>query len=148
MSINVLGSAVIKQFLIDQGLGIDVDNSETDWQIFRGELPDIFNANILGVLDRLPRMDGAIMRTGEVVEHPGIQVRIRGKDYAIGEARSIAIREALDLQANNISVAVSGSGSYKIQRVRRTTGIIPSGKDEKHQKYFIINMTCTILQTG
>jgi hypothetical protein len=102
--------------------------------------------NLMVVYDTTGELDGRIMSTGEVVEHPGIQVAVRAKDYPTGYDKSLQICKAFE-EVKNFPVAISSTEAYVVSNITRRSGIISLGIDENDRKrrhYFSINFIMTI----
>src|SRR5678816_1809962 len=85
---------IIRQLMLETSLG------GTDWPVFVGYLPDLPD-NAICVYDTAGRLDGRIMRTGEQIEHAGIQTRVRGLNYLAVQAKALAIADMFDVQFNS-----------------------------------------------
>jgi len=115
---------IIAHLLVNLGLC----TLEDEWPISVAILPDTPDEAVCAY-DTGGRMDGRILRTGEQIVHPGIQIRVRGKDYLASYAKIRAIALLLDLQ-NDILVAFSDEEVYVIQNVSRTGDILPLGIED------------------
>ncbi len=137
---------VLRQLLIDLGLGVEAGNT---WPIFVGFLNDEdqnIPANALCVYDTSGKLDGRIMQTGEQVEHPGIQIRIRSLEYPVGFEKAKNITLALDA-VRHVLVTV-GADLYLIQNVSRAGAIIPLGVESTEQRrfHFTVNAMLTLTE--
>jgi hypothetical protein len=102
--------------------------------------------NLMVVYDTTGELDGRIMSTGEVVEHPGIQIMVRAKDYPTGYEKCLQICKAFE-EVKNLPVAISSMETYVVSSITRRSGIISLGIDENDRKrrhYFSINFITTI----
>jgi len=132
---------VIYQLLIDLGLG----SSSGEWPVFVGFLPDSPDEAIC-VYDTAGMSDGRYLATGYRVEHPGIQIRVRGKDYQTTFEKVQSIAETLDLQSR-IVVVLSSEEAYSVINVSRTGTILPLGIDEatgRRCHHFSLNAVLTL----
>jgi len=131
-------SDIIRQLLIDLAL-VTTENS---YVAFFPEEPDI----ALCVYDTDPRKDGRLMRSGEQIEHPGIQITIRGKAYV--ETWQFARDVALQLDSvRRVSVALTSEGAYLVHNVSRSSGVLSLGMEtvgSKRRHFFTINATLTV----
>jgi len=112
---------------------------------FVAYMPEDFD-NLIVVYDTTGELDGRIMSTGEVVEHPGIQIVVRAKDYPTGYDKCLQICKAFE-EVKNLPVAISPTETYVVSSITRKSGIISLGIDENDRKrrhYFSINFTMTI----
>lgn len=88
--------------------------------------------------------DGRYMRTGERVEHPGFQVRVRARSRAAALAKANAIAAALDAVRRD-AVAV-GANNYRLDAVHRQGGVIVMGQEpgDRRRWHFSVNGTATV----
>ena len=113
-----------------------------NWPVFISRLPKSPIA-ALCVYDSIVALDGRIQQSGEVIEHPGIQIRVRDDKYPDGYAKAKEAREALD--GFKKTIVTHDSISYTIHTVKRTTGILPLGENpETSAMEFTINAIITI----
>lgn len=137
---------VIRQMLVD--LELASDQPDVDWFAYTGFLPDNPNS-ALCVYDTSGRKDGRLMKTGEQITHPGIQIVIRGLDYLPTRGRAQDIALALDAQRKTV-VAIESTGSYIVHNVSRTGDIISLGMEmegDRRRHMFTINAMVTIETT-
>lgn len=135
---------IIRRLLIDSDLGSDGGGSE-DWPVFVGFFPGKPD-EALCVYDTAGRFDGRIMATGERIEHPGIMIMVRGKDYPAVWVKANEIALMLDVQ-RHISIAMSAEDRYTLHNVSRSGAIMPLGVEEegdRRRHLFTINSTVTI----
>jgi hypothetical protein len=116
-------------------------------QLFVAFFPDVPDEAV-SIYDTAGKLDGRMMRTGEQIEHYGVQIQVRGKVYSetFDRARSIAL--LLD-QVKKESIAVESSEVYVLHNVSRSGAIIPVGIEtvnDRRRHLFTINMTITISQ--
>jgi hypothetical protein len=134
-------SEIIRQLLIDESLGSDGGT----WPVFISFLPNT-PENTICVYDTAGMSDGRVMRTGERVEHHGIQIRVRGSSYLVARAKAYAIAEALDAQ-RRVSIALSSEESYTLHNVSRSGTVVPIGVEEegdRRRHHFTVNAVTTI----
>lgn len=150
-------SEVILQLLIDMGLaGNPVDASGLpkttlpDWPAYDSSEPDGPD-NTITVYDTTSRLSGRASPTGYVMEHFGIQIRVRGssKPVAWTKARNVAVTLDEDFGAYRRTVTI-GSSSYLVQSVNRTGGVQRMGKETPTSKRFVytINVLTQITQAA
>lgn len=138
-------SEIIRQLLIDLGLGAE----ENEWTTYVGFLPDKPD-NAICVYDTAGKMDGRLMVTGEQIEHPGVQIRVRGLSYSEVWNKATAIALNLDAQ-RKISVVTSSEEAYIVHNVSRSGAIIPIGIEDtegRRRHHFTINMILTLQRLG
>jgi len=136
-----LAAEPIHTFLLDLGIA----KLTGDWQAFISFLPDSPN-NAIVVYDTAGKVDGRIMKTGERITHPGIQIGIRGANYSALVLKVLEIAEALD-NAKRTLIAVDSETTYILHNASRTGDIIPVGVEEvgdRRRHLFTINATITI----
>lgn len=136
---------IVRLLLLQLGYG--EENQSSNWAVFVGFVPDDPD-NAIVVFDTAGMPDGRLMTTGERIEHPGIQIRVRGLEYAVTRNRAEAIALALDAQ-HNAEIDLdeeSVSASYIVQNITRTGMIMPLGAEESDRRrfHFTINAILTL----
>lgn len=136
---------LIQKLLVQESMGLEPPS--TPWPIYFGRMPDGHNVEdqLVVVYDTEPVQDGRLMGTGECIEHPGFQVRVRVSDYNTGHAKLAAIAAVLDQVKNNV-VTGDSAATYTIKAVTRRGGPIPIGPDERGREHFTLNATTTIVE--
>lgn len=136
---------VIRHLLIDGGLG-SMPGSNEAWPVYVGSEPDGPD-NAITVYDTAGVMSGRVMVTGEKLENPGIQVRVRSRDVLTGRAKAADVAAFLDTQVFLTEVTI-GSDSYKVWAVNRTSQVIPAGLDNpsSRRRLHTVNATVSIRQ--
>lgn len=137
-------AAIIRKLLIDLGIG----TAAGSWPVFIAFLPD-FPDNAIIVYDTAGILDGRIMATGEQIEHPGFQIRIRGPEYPVVLSKVSDIALGIDSQ-RKVSVALSVSEAYTVHNISRTGAPIPLGLEEigdRKNFHFTVNGVATIERT-
>jgi hypothetical protein len=134
---------VLRNVLVGLSVGT-LPNANSTWPIsVDNELdtPD----NTITVYDVGGRDAGRDMPTGHRTEYPGIQVRVRAKDFTTGYVKAQAIGIVLDQTINSTSITIEGS-SYTITCFHRSSNVISLGKDQPttRRNLFTINGTMTI----
>lgn len=134
------GADILAAYLIANGV-VSNPTAGRAWPIFINTLPEnpdeVVNAN-----DTTGTMDGRSMRTGKTVEHPGIQVVVRGRTYRAAVKLGHQILSIID-QINNAIVTVQGK-TYKVYSLRRMTSLIGVGKEEGGSRELVsANFTIT-----
>jgi hypothetical protein len=140
---------ILNRYLIAAGaLKLPTDPlAATDWPGQYGALPDAPD-NAIAIYNTGGTHDGRIMRGGRVIEHPGVNIRVRaggaGADAtAYAKARSIA--NLLDA-IQNAPVAIDGV-NYTINAVSRPTPIIAMGQEEGGRRIsYSINALLTVTE--
>src|SRR5690606_13043928 len=80
---------------------------------------------IIVASDSLGKQDGRLM-SGPVIEHPGLQIRVRHSSYLAAYGRIAAVQKLFDLTRNK--VIPSADGSYLLESVSRVGGIAYLGR--------------------
>lgn len=147
-------SMILKQLLISNNVGVDVDancdlalNEEAkDWLIYISHKPDADNVpdNIIVIYDTEGTKDGRLM-AGTSILHPGCQIVIRSDTYTGGWAK---IREVLNLFETVLRTPVTvDTTTYELQNISITSPILPLGiaeGDTKRRDLFSLNTLLTI----
>jgi hypothetical protein len=122
------------------------DSQTATWAPFVAFLPDVPDTS-MAVYDTAAVKQGRIMRTGEVIEKKGIQIRFRSSNYPAAWTKAEAIRDAIDaLPVGTLVTMVPTAESWRIQNISRTSGILNVGMEEEgDRKRF--NMTINALLT-
>ena len=123
---------------------LDLDLTEPG-SSFIGFFPDDPDSAVC-VYDAVSKPDGRLMRTGERIEHPGVQIQVRGLAYEEVWAKANTIALALDA-LRKVSVVPSSEGSYIVDNVSRTGGVLSIGVDAvqgRRRHYFVINANITV----
>lgn len=148
-------SEIVQAYLVAEGLVVD-GGAVGDWPAYVDHLPDdpeetdtpvpvpdsavcVYTTTALG--------DGRYMRTGERVEHPGFQVRVRSRSRASALAKANAIASKLDT-VKRATVVVGGS-TYRLDAAHRQGGVIPMGQEpgDRRRWHFSVNGTATVSNT-
>lgn len=120
---------ILRYYLISQGLGsLPIDDKV--WPIYVNQIPDVTD-NMILLTDIEGHQDGRNLRTGKKIEHPGIQILVRGIDQPTGFKKTSAIANAVDTCLRQ--TVITPDGSYLIQAITRKGGLIPLGM-EQHYK--------------
>lgn len=138
---------IIRNLLVNLGVGT-LPSAGGTWPISadqRLDTPD----NVMTVNDTDARKDGRSMPTGEVFEHPGIQIEVRSGTRGAGFTKAKAVATLLDEEVYNETVTISGK-SYTITNVSRSGGVMSLGKETPTSKryLFTINAVVTITATN
>jgi hypothetical protein len=136
---------VLRQSLVAAGVGVTpADN--TEWSVYVGFMPDgpkVHN-NVIAVYDTAGTVDGRLHTSGETIDHPGFQVRVRGTTHPVAYNK---VKEVLDhLDSILREGVVLGTDSYTIQAAhRRGTPLALGPEQDKHRRHqFTVNGVMTI----
>ena len=136
MTITTAPAVLLRDSLISAGLGV-LPSAGGSWPVYVSNLPDD-PRQALCVYDTTSATDGRYQTTGEVVTHPGFQIRIRAASYADGWAKAAAVCNHLDSVQNE---SVSG---YTLLAVTRqgeplSLGVEPDSQGNQRFYGFTIN---------
>lgn len=132
---------IIRQFLVDEGWAAD----DGEWTAFTGFMPGEPDAAIC-VYDTAGKLDGRIMKTGEKIQHPGIQIQLRHPEFTLGFQRANSVAQSLDAQRKTV-VALDTENAYIIHNVSRTSNVLHMGLEmegDRRRHLFTINAVVTI----
>jgi len=136
---------IIRWLLIDLGVGTEPED-EGDWPIYAGNEPNLPDPLII-VYDTSGITQGRIQRTGETVEHHGIQFQIRGVDYPTTWTKADELRQVIDEQVKYSKLTVDDS-KYTIHAITRQSGPIALGKEQgTHRFLFTLNAIVSLCET-
>ena len=138
---------VVRQLLIDLGLGTNPDDSGA-WPIYCSQTPSTPDSAIT-VYDTEGRQGGRVMTDGERQEHSGIQIAIRDANHVNGFAKSKLLAIALDKTVSQNSVVIS-EATYLVHSISRTGDVIVAGKNVPTDKrnLFTINAVVSLRQSS
>lgn len=131
---------VLTAYLTSKQIG-SPPSQQAKWPVFAGKLPNEPHACI--VVYRAPSpMQGRIQRTGESIRQEGLQIRVREKEYLVGEVKIGEISDALDkIKRAVLSV---GTKRYRIQSVTQITPPFYMGPDSNDRVNFTLNCLASI----
>ena len=118
--------------------------SETLYVSFLPDKPD----EMIAIFDTAGRLDGRMMRTGEQIEHYGIQIQVRGKSYPGTYAKVRGIASFLDAVKKE-SVDMGSDEIYVLHNMSRSGAILPIGMEtvaDRRRYLFSLNYLATITQ--
>lgn len=109
-----------------------------------GSMPDD-GTQCICVYDTSGYIDGRLLRTGETVEHLGVQIRTRSSDYPTGWGMANGL--ALVMDGIFKATVIVGGNSYVIESASRTSAILHIGQEEKNRmELFTLNAILSITQ--
>ncbi len=141
---------IIAQLLIDFSVGTDPTLSGT-WPIYVSEEPDTPD-NVITIYDTVGLVHGRSQIEGEIQEHEGIQIRIRGATHDLGFRKANDILTAVDITAVRDTVGVAsvlgtGTTNYFVNSITRTSGILSLGDSPtSRRRIFTINAVVMLRQ--
>ena len=133
---------ILREHLIQAGL-IEDENGAT-WPSYFDHMPSGKDKQeVVSIHNAVGLKDGRLM-TGEEIEHPGIQIRVRARAYATGYQKLSAIADELSNISQRLLV-MSAISSYNISSVSRTSPVLPLGVEpETRCHLFSLNCLATI----
>ncbi len=137
---------IIQYLIRDLGLGTLPEDNDT-WPIFCSRViedPD----NQIATVRTAGILQGRRQPTGEVIEHYGVQITVRGTTHLIGSAKIQTIATTFSESVLRDSVTVDSS-VYAVQSITIASGPIPLGDEspESKRQIFTLNITAAIRQT-
>lgn len=145
---------VIQWLIVALDLGSDPDPANDalvgDWPVYFDSEPSNPD-NCLTVYDTTGQNDGRTMIDGELLQHYGIQVRIRATDARTGWTKAQGIRKTLsenDVQRTVHVVADGVDAVYTLWNLARFGTVLRLGKDVSKTKrsLFTINFLASLRQ--
>ena len=138
-----LGSSpafILSEYIINEISASTNPNDNGLWPLYTNYMPDgdDVQSDAVAMYDTAGILDGRLMRTGEVITHPGLQLRLR----SLGNQEGYAKIESVSLSLDNIAgetLVVSGS-TFKILNMRKTTDIIPLGLERGTNRRFLFTV--------
>ena len=134
-------ASIMTAYIIDELELMSDPSDEDDWPLYISSMPDEIS-NCGTVYDTSGLKDGRLM-VGPVIQHQGIQLRIRANNYEIGNAKIEEI--AVQLDAIKGSTVVLGERTYKIYNASRTSNILfLRVEPENRRSVCVINYLMTV----
>ena len=148
-TLEVSPAVLLRAFVIQELLAALPTASGAVWPAYLASLPDgdLIDHDCMCFYDTAGIDDGRLM-VGPVIQHYGLQVKVRSSDYQEGWAKIQAISAAL--QGIQNEVIIYDSDTYIIRNVSHTTPIVPLGNEygKKRRFEFVVNLIATIQQTA
>lgn len=150
---NDPAALILLQYFLDQAY-LTEQKDEKDWPGYHAHLPDVTKEaipkNVACVYDTSGALDGRLM-DGPVIRHPGIQVRVRAKDYLIGWRKIEELRVAMTTVRRELVTitdpATMVESVYRIEAITLTGDIAVMGqRDKTRRDEFTQNATMTITE--
>jgi len=143
---NHTPAQILAYYLTIEGIFTSPTNTAGEWPLFVTSLPGGKSVQQAAALrDTEGVADGRLM-VGETIDHPGIQLRIRVRDYLTGWRKIWAA--ANDFSAiNQLSVVMTDGTVYIVHNVSRISSVLPMGVEpETGLPVFSVNFLVTITQ--
>jgi hypothetical protein len=115
------------------------------WPIYISNEPDLPD-NCITIYDTAGKFQGRIQVTGEMVEYPGIQIRVRGIDHQTARTRALLIENILDTVFRRTLVTI-GLNTYMVEAVTRTSQTIDAGKAVSQSKRHLFTLNAVLTLT-
>ena len=132
---------VIRWLLINNGQGSDPDLGQA-WPIYASSEPTGPD-NCLTVYDLQGTEDGREHHGGEILEHPGWQVRVRAQDHRTGWTKLNAVRVWMSETACMEVVTIEGTADL-VWAFTRIGNVIPLGTDVAKTKRHLFTLNGTV----
>ena len=137
---------ILRRLLINAGQGT-LPSVGGSWPIGveRPNSPD----SCITLTETTGKRDGRVMTSGEVIEHPGIQIEVRSATFSVGFLKAKQLATYCDESIYNSGVTFEGK-SYNIVNVSRVGVVMAIGREtpESKRELFTFNATVTIIQTN
>jgi len=137
-------AVLIASLLVQVGNLMSLPSSKEEWPMYVAHLPDL-KANSGVIYDTAGLLDGRLMKTGEVIEHYGLEIHIRSNKYDTGFSKINELANALDL-VHNITVDVDSDLGFQIVSVNKMTPATYAGLDEERRFNFTTNYCASIIE--
>lgn len=136
---------IIQQLLVDLATGT-LPESADDWPVFCSVLPEDPD-NLLATIRTAGIISGRHQYDGEVQEHYGIQITVRGITYPLAASKAQATIIELTKNVLRANVTID-STDYTVQSVSLKSGPIPLLEHLiSKRQLFTINVIAAIRQT-
>jgi len=138
MPLNTPPAKILARWLIAQ----DFFSLAGDWPIYVSSLPA--SPDLAASIYDLPGVpDGRIMTTGERIEHPRIQIKLRALTYPVGWTKLKDVEAALNSILRS-EIAIVGDQTYSIQSARTGNPFHIGYEPKNRRPLFTINSRLTI----
>jgi len=149
MNLTDSPAGIVKQYLIDESVGVDpVASPNDDWPIFIGTMPDDDSVKdkALAVYDTAGVKNGRASRDGEVFYHFGVQVVIRADTYPNGWTQMKLVMDKLDVV--KLTSVTYNSTTYTFWNSTRTSFfVLGTEPDKRRRETFSVNSLVAIAET-
>ncbi len=120
---------ILRYYVISQNLATLPDTSGL-WPGYANFLPDE-GYNAILFTDTTARNDGRDIRSGQVINHPGVQMLFRGKTQPLAYNKGKEVQDLIDTIYRQI--VTIDSTDYKIDSVTRNGTLIPLSMEEHYK---------------
>ena len=137
---------ILASYIIEENIGSMTDPADSgDWPLYISYMPDGFDieTDCGSIYDTSGIKDGRLM-IGPVIEHYGIQLKIRSDVHITGWSKAEAIASALDGVVDDL-IEIN-SVEYRIYNIKRTGPVISLGMElgTKGRRLFTVNFLVTL----
>lgn len=146
MEVASTPASIVAAYLNSQNI-MTVPTANLPWPLYIGFLPDILKS-AGAIYDTNGMLDGRIQKTGKVVEHQGVMIKICTSKYEDGWTKINAIAELLNT-VNNVTIILNEI-QYKIEGLRQMTPATYIGINEKRKFNFTVDylVDISIIESG
>lgn len=132
---------VLKKALIDATLF--KEHTGTPWPCFVNSMPDTPDM-VACCIDTGAEKQGRILRTGEVIQKPAVQIQFRAKTFSDGWSKAKAVEAFLDA-LYELTVTLDAV-NHVIHSVRRHNTVLPIGAEPggTRRELFTLNILLTL----
>ena len=142
-------STILKQYLIDSGVGVDPTLSGLDWGIYVSVMPDAdgINDNTQAIFDTTGIKLGKWLKNGQTFFQYGFQILIRSNDYVAGFDQMKLVSDKLD--SVKYTSQVYNSTTYTMASVKRTSSFPVGQEDDKRRRQlFSVNGLLSVIDSN
>ncbi len=130
-------SDILRSLIVSLAMASYPTNNSA-WPAFTGREPSTPD-NVVTCYDTIAGNEERKM-TGAIINHPGVQVRVRSTDHKTGYSKAYNIRAALSESVNKTTITID-STTYLVQAVTNISPILALGKGPTDvRSLFTINM--------
>lgn len=142
-TLGVSPSYILRAYIVDVVTGFTYPENGSDWPLFTSFMPDSLN-DASAVYDTTPVKDGRLM-VGTVIQHYGLQIKLKAQDYNTGWAKLNNLASSLD-SVLRYTQTVSGN-DYLIQNITRNpVAYLGMDTEGKRRHVFTVNLLMTVKQ--
>lgn len=141
---------IIQQLLVDLGLGT-LPSAGGSWPIYSPLEPeaDVSGDDVITVRHAAGLLGDSSQVDGQRWSYPGVQVRVRCADHAIGYKKANDIAVAMDQTINYNTVTLSpstGTGdlTYRVFSLNRTTDVIDLGRRKEINDCYLFTINALV----
>lgn len=133
---------ILLQLLVDKEL-VALPSGEGEWKGYVSNEPDSPDKAVT-VTDTGGTSGSRLQPTGEYLDRPTVQIRVRDATQNSAWQKIYEIQQALDTEVLGDSVTIGGS-NYEVSYLTRTTGILSLGRESPESKRVLFSINYSIL---